>query len=48
LNSWDYLVGNRGKPSRKRKLRRFMARPLSFLAALFKKGDILFAIYEKT
>lgn len=48
LNSWDYVIGNRGVPSRKKKLYRFLARPFSFLAALIKKGDILFAVYEKT
>ena len=47
LNSWDYLIGNRGKPSRKRKMRRLLARPFAFFASLFNKGDTLFAVFEK-
>ena len=48
LNSWDYLVDNRGKPSRKKKFRRLLARPVSFFARLFNRGDIFFAVFEKT
>ena len=48
LNSWDYLVGNRGKPSRKKKIRRLLVRPVSFFAALLNSGDIFFAVFEKT
>jgi 2-polyprenyl-3-methyl-5-hydroxy-6-metoxy-1,4-benzoquinol methylase len=47
LNSWDYLTGNRGKPSRRRKIRRLLARPFAFIASLFNKGDILLAVFEK-
>ena len=47
LNSWDYLVGNRGRPSRKHKIKRLLARPVAFLAALFNKGDILYMVFEK-
>lgn len=47
LNSWDYLVANRGKPSRKQKVKRLLAKPLSFTAALFARGDILFSVFEK-
>ncbi len=48
LNSWDYLTGNRGKPSKKRKLRRMMAKLYVVLATLCRRGDIIFAIYEKS
>ena len=47
LNSWDYLTGNRDKPSRKRKIRRLLARLYVVLATLFRRGDILFSLYEK-
>lgn len=47
LNSWDYLIGNRGKPSRKRKMRRLLVRPFALFASLFNKGDTLFAVFEK-
>ena len=47
LNSWDYLVGNRGRPSRRKKIKRLLARPVAFLAALFNKGDILYMVFEK-
>lgn len=48
LNSWDYLTGNRGKPSRRRKIRRLLARPFAFFASLFNRGDILLAVFEKS
>ena len=47
LNSWDYLTGNRDKPSKKRKIRRLLARLYVVLATLFRRGDILFSLYEK-
>lgn len=47
LNSWDYLTGNRGRPSRKVKFKRLLAKPVSLMASLFKKGDIIFAVFEK-
>jgi 2-polyprenyl-3-methyl-5-hydroxy-6-metoxy-1,4-benzoquinol methylase len=47
LNSWDYLTGNRGSPSKKRKIRRLMAQFYVVLATVFRRGDIIFAIYEK-
>jgi len=47
LNSWDYLTGNRDKPSRKRKIRRLLARLYVVLATLFSRGDMVFSIYKK-
>lgn len=47
LNSWDYLTRNRGKPSKKRKLRQIFARLYVVLARLTSRGDEVFAIYEK-
>lgn len=47
LNSWDYLVDRRGKPSRRSKIKRMLAKPVSFLASLCNRGDILFAVFEK-
>jgi len=47
LNSFDYLIGNRGRPSRRRKLRRMLARPYVWLATLSRRGDEIFAIYTK-
>jgi len=47
LNSFDYRIGNRGRPSRKRKLRRLLAKPYVWLATLTDRGDEIFAIYTK-
>ncbi len=47
LNSWDYRIGNRDKPSKKRKIRRLLAQLYVVLATLYGQGDIIFAIYEK-
>ena len=47
LNSWDYLVDNRSRPSRRNKVKRFVARPVAFLAALCNRGDILHMVFEK-
>lgn len=47
LNSLDYKVGNRGKPSRKRRMRRLLAKLYVLLAASLGKGDEIFVIYEK-
>jgi hypothetical protein len=47
LNSWDYLTGNRDKPSRKRKILRLLVRPYMMLATVSGRGDEVFAIYEK-
>jgi spore maturation protein CgeB len=47
LNSWDYLTGGRGRPSKKRKIRRLMAQFYVVLATVCRRGDIIFAIYEK-
>ncbi|MGD8512925.1 MAG: class I SAM-dependent methyltransferase, partial [Deltaproteobacteria bacterium] len=48
LNSWDYLTGNRGRPSRKRKFLRLLARPYMMLATVSGRGDEIFAIYERS
>ena len=48
LNSWDYLTRNRGKPSKKRKLRRIFARLYVVVATVTCRGDEVFAIYEKS
>ncbi|HEC16391.1 MAG TPA: class I SAM-dependent methyltransferase [Sedimenticola sp.] len=47
LNSWDYRTGNRGRPSKKRKLRRIIARLYVLAAALSGHGDEIFCIYQK-
>lgn len=47
LNSWDYLRDNRKTPSKKRKLRRLIARVYVAMASLSKRGDIIFSTYEK-
>ena len=48
LNSWDYMTGNDGKPSKKRKIRRLLVRPYVILATVTWRGDEVFAIYEKS
>lgn len=47
LNSWDYLTGNRGKPSKKRKLLRLLAHLYILLTTVTCRGDEVFAIWEK-
>lgn len=47
LNSWDLLTKNRGKPSRKHSILRFLARLYGLLTTVTRKGDKIFAIYEK-
>jgi len=47
LNSWDYLAGSRGRPSRKQKIPRLLARLYMMLAAISGRGDEVFAIFEK-
>jgi len=47
LNSLDYLTGNRGKPYNKHKIYRFLARLYVLSAVISRRGDELFAIYEK-
>lgn len=47
LNSWDYQKENAGKPSRKKKLWRLVARLYVLFASLTGRGDELFAVYEK-
>jgi len=48
LNSLDYLTGNRGKPYNKRKIYRILARLYVLLAFMSRRGDEVFAIYEKS
>ncbi|HDS16624.1 MAG TPA: class I SAM-dependent methyltransferase [Proteobacteria bacterium] len=48
LNSWDYVSGNRGKPSRKRRLRRLLARVYVVAAGLDSgRGDEINIIFVK-
>jgi 2-polyprenyl-3-methyl-5-hydroxy-6-metoxy-1,4-benzoquinol methylase len=47
LNSLDYKTGNRGKPSRKSKLRRLLAKLYVPLAKPGGRGDELFAVYRR-
>ncbi len=47
LNSIDYLTGNRKKPSKKQKIRRFFAKFFVFLAKVTNRGDELFVVYKK-
>ena len=48
LNSWDYRIGNRDRPSKRRKIRRLLARLYVVLATLYGRGDIVFEVYEKS
>ncbi len=48
LNSLDYRRGNRGKPYNKYKLYRLLARLYVLSTIISRRGDELFAIYEKT
>ena len=47
LNSWDYRTDNRDRPSRRRKIRRQLAKLYVALTVLYKRGDVIFAIYQK-
>jgi 2-polyprenyl-3-methyl-5-hydroxy-6-metoxy-1,4-benzoquinol methylase len=47
LNSWDYVTGNKGRPSEKRKMRRLLTRPYVLLAQTLGRGDAIFQLYEK-
>ena len=47
LNSWDYYAQNRGTPSKKRKLRRMLARVYVAAAAITNRGDEIFSIFIK-
>jgi len=48
LNSVDYKTANKGRPSKKRRLRRFVAKIYVFMATLLGRGDEIYVIYEKT
>lgn len=48
LNSWDYKFGVRGRPSKKRRLRRLLARPYVAASVLLGRGDEIFAIFRKS
>jgi 2-polyprenyl-3-methyl-5-hydroxy-6-metoxy-1,4-benzoquinol methylase len=47
LKSLDYKLGNTGKPSKKRKVRKYLAKLYVPVAKLSGRGDELFALYEK-
>jgi SAM-dependent methyltransferase len=47
LRSLDYRLGNRGKPSEKRKLRKWLVRLYVPAAKLTGRGDELFALFRK-
>jgi len=47
LNSLDYKYNNKGKPSRKRKLRRLLSKLYIPMAKLTGRGDEIFAVYRK-
>ncbi len=47
LNSWDYLTKNSGKPSKRRKIRRFFARAYVLAAALCHAGDEIISVFKK-
>ncbi len=48
LKSLDYLTGNRGKPYNRRNICRLLARLYVLLAFMSRRGDEVFAIYEKS
>lgn len=47
LKSLDYQLQNTGKPSKKRKIRKYLAKLYVPMAKLSGRGDELFALYEK-
>ena len=47
LNSVDYRIANRGRPSRRIRWRRLLAKIYVFMANLSRRGDEIYAIYEK-
>jgi len=47
LNSIDYKTGSTGRPSRKSKLRRLLAKLYVLTAKVTRKGDEIYVIYEK-
>jgi 2-polyprenyl-3-methyl-5-hydroxy-6-metoxy-1,4-benzoquinol methylase len=47
LKSLDYKLQNTGKPSKKRKIRKYLAKLYVPLAKLSRRGDELFALYQK-
>jgi 2-polyprenyl-3-methyl-5-hydroxy-6-metoxy-1,4-benzoquinol methylase len=48
LKSLDYQTGNKGKPSKKRKIRKWLANLYVPAAKLTGRGDELFALFSKT
>jgi SAM-dependent methyltransferase len=48
LQSLDYRLGNRGTPSKKRKLRKWLSKLYVPLAKATGRGDELFALFRKT
>ena len=47
LKSLDYLTNNQGKPYNRRKIFRLLARLYVFLTFITRRGDEVFAVYEK-
>lgn len=47
LNSVDYRIANRGKPSRRIRWRRLLAKIYVFIANVSRRGDEIYVIYEK-
>lgn len=47
LQSFDYLIGNRGKPSIKSKIRKWLVSPYYPIARLLNRGDEIIALYRK-
>ncbi len=47
LNSWDYRFGVKGRPSRKRRLRRLLARPYVAASMLLGRGDEIIALFRR-
>ncbi len=47
LNSWDYVKVNRDKPSRKRKIRRLLARLYVVAASIAGRGDEINMVFKK-
>lgn len=47
LNSLDYIIQNRGRPSKRIRARRLLARLYVWLAQRSGKGDVIHAVFEK-
>lgn len=47
LNSIDYVIDNKGTPSKKVKWRRLVAKSYAFISTYKKRGDEIFSIFKK-